>query len=48
MISFIIGGVVGVTIALFIAGASRSNHDNYIYMEGYCAGIKSVRGEEHD
>ena len=32
MISFIIGGVVGVTIALFIAGASRSNHDNYIYI----------------
>ena len=48
MISFFIGGVVGITIALFIAGAIRSNHDNEVYMEGYCAGIKSVRGEEND
>ena len=48
MIGFFIGCIVGVVVALFIEGACSKNHDNDIYMEGYCAGIKSARGEKDE
>ena len=38
MIGFILGTLAGVTIALFITGATRTNKENELYMEGYNAG----------
>ena len=37
-LSFILGILTGVTIALFITGATRTNKENELYMEGYNAG----------
>ena len=37
-LSFILGTLTGVTIALFIAGTTRTNKENELYMEGYNAG----------
>ena len=37
-LSFILGTLAGVTIALFITGATRTNKENELYMEGYNAG----------
>lgn len=38
MTGFILGIFAGVTIALFITGATQTNKENELYMEGYNAG----------
>lgn len=48
MISFFIGSAVGMTVALFIVGANKNSNKYDAYMEGYCDGIKSARGEENE
>ena len=49
MIFFIgitVGMILGALITAFIIGASRVNHENEIYMEGYLAGqVETLKGE---
>ena len=47
-LSFILGTLTGVTIALFITGATRTNKENELYMEGYNAGKADKLGYEID
>ena len=37
-IGLIIGAIGGAVAVSFMIGASRTNHENEIYMEGYLAG----------
>lgn len=55
MLGFFIGASIGATIGLFVAGATRTNKENEIYMEGFNAGkadkleneIRLLEAEKH-
>ena len=45
-IGMTVGLVLGGLMTAFVIGASRVNHENEIYMEGYLAGqVEALKGE---
>lgn len=46
ILGFFIGGLVFSTTLLFIVGATRTERDNEVYMEGFNAGYEGRRGHD--
>ena len=42
---FLVGVTIGTLLAMFIIGATRTDHENEIYMEGYLDGMRAKENE---
>lgn len=45
MVLFLVGATTGALVAMFIIGATKTSHENEIYMEGYLEGMRAKENE---